>query len=120
MLTQDVRVHYQGFQPGPMTEMKLASWADEIHDEAPSDACLKATYTKSGRTYQGMIRITSRAGEFFAIARGPNLYAVARQAMDRIRRQLKKWKDVRHHRHVEQPPLDQSMERSMDQQSHAS
>lgn len=100
MLTQDVRIHYLGFHPSPQTEMRLADWVWELHEEAPFDSCVKATYTKSGRTYQGMVRITSRAGEFFAIAKGPNLYSVGRETFGRVRRQLKKWKDQRQRSHV--------------------
>ncbi|MBX2988750.1 MAG: hypothetical protein KF802_12720 [Bdellovibrionaceae bacterium] len=99
MLTQDVRIHYIGFHPAEKTEQRLQTWADELHEEAPSESCMKVVYSKHGRDYQGEIRITSRAGEFYAIASGINLYSVARDVTKRMRRQLQKWKTVRFHRH---------------------
>lgn len=95
MLTQDVRVHFQGFHPADKTEQRLQVWADELHEEGPSEACVKAVYSRHGKEYQGEIRITSRAGQFYASARGLNLYSVGRDVMKRMRRQLQKWKTTR-------------------------
>ncbi len=103
MLTQDVRLHFLGFHPAPKTEQRLESWAKDLHEEGPSEANLKAIYSKQGRRYQGELRLTSRAGQFYVIVRGVNLYSVARDAMKRMRRQLDKWKTVRFHRHRELP-----------------
>lgn len=111
MLTQDVRVQYSGFHPSEKTDQRLHSWANEIQEQAPSESNIKAVYSKNGREYQGELRVTSRAGQFYAIARGVNLYSVARDAMKRMRRQLDKWKTVRFHRHADviaQIPADQS------------
>ena len=113
MLTQDVRVQYSGFHPSDRTDQRLQSWAHEIQEQAPSESNIKAIYTKQGREYQGELRVTSRAGQFYAIARGVNLYSVARDAMKRMRRQLEKWRTVRFHKHadvVAQIPTDQSTE----------
>jgi ribosome-associated translation inhibitor RaiA len=101
MLTQDVRIHFQGFHPSEKTEQRLDNWARDLHEISPSEACLKAVYSKHGREYQGEIRITSRAGHFYTIARGPNLYAVARDLVKRMRRQLDRWKTVRFNQHQE-------------------
>ena len=98
MLTQDVRVHFQGFHPSPKTEERLEHWAQEIHDEGPVESNVKAIYSRQGREYQAEVRVTSKAGQFLAMARGPNLYSAARDAVKRMRRQLEKWRTVRFHR----------------------
>ncbi|HRO67944.1 MAG TPA: hypothetical protein PL182_10305 [Pseudobdellovibrionaceae bacterium] len=113
MLTQDVRVHFLGFHPAEKTEQRLESWARDLHEEGPSESNLKAIYTKQGREYQGELRVTSRVGQFYVVARGVNLYSVARDAMKRMRRQLEKWKTVRFHRHADTNgpnPTDESTE----------
>lgn len=92
MTTQDVRIQFVGFKPADPTAHKLEAWAEELHEESPSESSMKATYSRQGKEYRGEIKITSRAGEFFVAARGVNLYAVGRDALKRMRRQLSQWK----------------------------
>ena len=106
MFTQDVRVHYLGFHPSDKTDQTLRDWAEELRDEAPRAANVKAVYSRQGRSYQSEVRVTSKAGHFHAVVRGPNLYMVSREAHRRIRRQLSKWKTRRlHHRENHQTML---------------
>lgn len=108
MLTQDVRVHYLGFQPSEKTDQTLRDWALDLHDECPRSANVKIVYSRHGREYQSEIRITSKAGHFHALVRGPNLYLASREANRRVRRQLAKWKTKRlHHRDNHQTMMDQ-------------
>jgi ribosome-associated translation inhibitor RaiA len=102
MLTQDVRVHYIGFHPSPVTDMTLKEWAEEVHTESPRAANIKIVYSRTGQDYQCEMRVSSRAGFFHTHVRGPNLYAVARAAQRRLRRQLMKWKTKRHRAHLDE------------------
>lgn len=99
MLTENVRIHCLGFHPSEKTEEHLTEWAEELQAEAPAGACLKVILSRHGREYHSEVRITSRAGMFHAMNRGPNLYTVMRDSMKRIRRQFEKWQTLRRHAH---------------------
>jgi ribosome-associated translation inhibitor RaiA len=96
MYTEDVIVNYKGFKPSQNTEAELKKVTDYLHEVAPSESSLNATFTKArGNKYQGMIRINFSEGSFFARAKDYDLESVIVKIVQRLREQLNRWKTLR-------------------------
>lgn len=92
----DFAIQYQGFSPSQFAQTYVREIVTKVHEEAPSSSHMKVTISKVGdQSFRGLCRISSRAGSFFAIASGSKLTDVANQLLDRMRRQLDKWKTKR-------------------------
>lgn len=92
----DFSIQYQGFTPTPVTRTYIQELMFRAHEGAPSASCLRVTISRTGRnSYKGILRISSSAGSFFSIASEQTPLAVAHQLLDRVRRQLDKWKSRR-------------------------
>ncbi len=92
----DVQIQYQGFHPSEFAEQYLDNLLNQIHDRSPYGSVLRATFTREGERLKAQVRITSAAGEFFAVARGRRLREVGRKAFGQIHKQLERWKSERH------------------------
>jgi hypothetical protein len=93
---EDFAIQYQGFSPSPFAQNYVRDLMAKIHEEAPSASHMKVTISKvDDRAFRGLVRITSHAGSFNAIASGAGFIEVAHELFDRMRRQLEKWKDRR-------------------------
>lgn len=99
MYFDDVFLKFQGFHPSDGTKTYVASIVRELHDESPLGSIVRASVIRNSKHFKGMVRITSSAGTFFAVANGEHIKEVTRQLMDQIRRQLSKWKGMRFRRH---------------------
>lgn len=92
----EVHVQYQGFHPSEFARHYLDGLLTQIHDRSPYGSVLRASFVREGERLKAQVRITSAAGEFFAVARGRRLREVGRKAFSRIQRQLERWKSERH------------------------
>lgn len=92
----DIQVQYQGFHPSAFTEDYLDLKLSDLHDRAPYGSTLRAVFVREGAQLKAQLRITSAAGEFFAVARGPRLREVSRKLISQVGKQLDKWKTSRH------------------------
>jgi hypothetical protein len=92
----DVQVQYQGFHPSEFARVYLENMLMQIHERSPYGSLLRATFIREGERLKAQVRITSAAGEFFAVARGRRLREVGRKAFGQIGKQLERWKSVRH------------------------
>ena len=92
---EEVFLNFYRFQPPQEVQSKVVQRILELHEEAPSGATLRATFTRQDEEFRGAITILSAAGRFFATARGDYIQEVSRKLMFQIRRQLAKWKNVR-------------------------
>ena len=88
-------MHFKGFHPSEYTKTYLQSVVDHIQEESPRGADLDVTFKRENNVIRGMIRVTSSAGKFFAIAQGQRLHEVTQRLNQQLRRQLSKWKALR-------------------------
>lgn len=98
-MTHDtVQITFKGFQPSDAESAYLESLVHDLHMEAPYASLLKASFVKAGDKIKGVVKITSRAGEFFAEAYEHDTRDVGRKLLTRLRRQLLRWKGTRFNR----------------------
>jgi cytochrome P450 len=95
MSYDDVHVQYQGFHPSDFTKSFIRSLLEEIHDEAPSGASVRAIFSKKDGNFKGTINVRSAAGPFFAMDVHSSLIGVAEHLLRQMRRKLDRWKSNR-------------------------
>lgn len=92
---EDIKIQFEGFSPQNFAKTYFKSLAEEIRNEAPTWATVTTAVHKKGAEFSGIVKITSHAGSFFAAAKGKRLTDVGRKLLQRIRKQLGKWKAKR-------------------------
>ena len=92
---EDIVIQYNGFSPTEFSKHYIDALMRQVRDEAPATATMRVVISRAGDGYRGFIRISSTAKPFFAIASGPKLTAVTDQLLERIRKQLSRWKETR-------------------------
>lgn len=95
MFMDDRFIKFQGFHPSDFTRSYLNDKMSAIYDEAPYGSTLRATFTRKGPLFKGVITIYSSAGKFFAVASGNKLKEVTNKLIEQIRKQLDRWKSQR-------------------------
>ncbi len=96
MYTEDVTVDYQGFKPNQSLLKHMKSMTDHLYYEAPSESCIKASFSRVGKVgYMGMVKINSSVGSFVAKALGDDLDILGDKLFKQVRDQLKEWKTTR-------------------------
>jgi hypothetical protein len=88
----NIQARYHGFHPSEYTKSQVDSTLQEIYDESPDGACLRADFSQVGNLLKGIIEVQSSAGAFFASAVGGGLNQVTDRLLDQMRRRLKRWK----------------------------
>jgi hypothetical protein len=92
MKYEDIIVSFQDFEPAPAIRNFVGKITEEVMNEAPSIACLKASFKNSGNRILGQFEICSPAGMFLATSVGNNMQAVVKRLAERMKRQLDSWK----------------------------
>ena len=92
---QAAMVQFKGFHPSDYTKNYLEHILSHIQEESPYGSALRATFSRENNVIRGMVRVTSSAGRFFAIAEGSRLHEVGQKLNQQMRRQLEKWKSLR-------------------------
>lgn len=92
MYTSEQQLKFQGFHPSSFTRSYLQDRMDQLLDESPDGATLKATFSRDGHSFKGLIAINSSAGRFFSVAQGTRLKEVVNNLTKQIRRDLARWK----------------------------
>ncbi|MBX9767974.1 MAG: hypothetical protein K2X47_11945 [Bdellovibrionales bacterium] len=101
MKHEAVIVQYHGIHTSDLTKNSIFSLINEIHEEGPSSATVRATFTKTfskstnEKEYRGMVHVHSKAGSFFTAATHENLMEVAERVLCQMRRKMDKWKSNR-------------------------
>jgi hypothetical protein len=95
MALDEIHVNFAGFHPSHFFKEYIKKVLEEIYDESPYGSTLKATFSRHGKAYKGVVSIRSYAGPFFALATGTELKEVTFKLMSQMRRRLRKWKDKR-------------------------
>lgn len=85
-------VQFQGFSPSNFTRTYLDSKLMQLHQRAPIGSTLNAMFVRESGGIKATLRIMSKAGDFFAVARGFNLKDANRRLATQIQKQLKRWK----------------------------
>lgn len=88
-------VKYEGFSPHNRIKTYMKDLVEQISNEAPTWATVRATVHRAGKEFRGVIHITSHAGEFFATATSKKMKVLGHKLTHQIRRQLGKWKATR-------------------------
>jgi hypothetical protein len=91
----DIKIQFEGFSPPDFVHSYFVDLLEQIREEAPAWANIRANVHRAGEEFRGMIRITSQAGEFFTTASARKVNELGRKLTQRIRRQLDKWKSTR-------------------------
>lgn len=95
MLAEDYSVQFDGFEPSSETRSAIDIVLRQLYLRAPSRSFLKATFTRTGDIFEGVINITSRAGEFVVEATDKQLKLVGEKLIDGLGSQLEKWRAIR-------------------------
>jgi hypothetical protein len=95
MYLDTLSYQFHGFHPSDFTRDYLTSLLEEIQEEAPYGATLKAHFARQGREFKATIEIHSKAGRFFARATGNRVKEVGHKTLEQIRRQMDKWRSSR-------------------------
>jgi len=95
MKFEDIVLNYQGFNPSELVDSHLNLIVRAIYEKAPYGSSLKAHFSQSEDMFKGVIKITSKAGSFFATTTGPVLNDVSQKLFQQIRQRLDKWKTNR-------------------------
>lgn len=116
MKYEDIIVSFQDFEPAPAIRNFVGKITEEVLNEAPSIACLKASFKNKNNRILGQFEICSPSGMFTATSVGNNMQAVVRRLAGRMRRQLKSWKSSRF---LEDPadPAGQAERRTLGRES---
>lgn len=91
----EIHVQYKGFSPSWEIQAHVRELLQQLHDESPTSSVVRAHISKVNDAFKGILRITSAAGDFFAIASGKRIGEVTGKLTSRIRRQLIRWKSLR-------------------------
>jgi|GEM_PF-2822895 len=92
---RQISVQYQGFHPSDYVVQHIGGLLDDLYEEAPYGATIRATVTKRNDTYKAMLSIHSAVGPFFAVAASPSLRELSDQLFSRAHRRIEKWKSKR-------------------------
>ncbi len=95
MAFDDIVLNYQGFHPSEFTQDHLVSLIRGLYEKSPSGAKVKASFSQRENLFKGVIKITSSAGSFFAVANGPALNEVSKKLFFQIKKRLDKYKSRR-------------------------
>ncbi|MGZ3774067.1 MAG: hypothetical protein ACXVCY_08700 [Pseudobdellovibrionaceae bacterium] len=98
MRMEDRYFKFQGFHPSDFTRSYLNDKINALLEESPYGSDLKATFTRQGHLFKGVVTIYSSAGKFFAVASGTKLKEVMQKLVEQIRKQLDRWKSQRFRR----------------------
>ncbi len=68
MLAEDVRILFSNFEPSADLRSKLDFLLDQLHLKSPSSSFLSVTFTLTNGLFEGVIKVSSTAGDFVARA----------------------------------------------------
>lgn len=95
MLSEDVKIRFAGFEPTHDVKSALDILLNELHLKSPHQSFLSATFTLTNGLIEGVIDITSKAGNFVAKASDVHMSDVGNKLMTKLGEQLDKWKSLR-------------------------
>ncbi len=94
-INDDLCVKYYGFTPSREDGTALNSITNDLFAESPSEAYLKASFSKIGESFRGSVAISSSVGKFFVLASDENLKSLGDKLLIKTRQQLNDWKKLR-------------------------
>ncbi|MCB0343317.1 MAG: hypothetical protein H6626_06865 [Pseudobdellovibrionaceae bacterium] len=106
MDTEKKWLKFRGFHPSDFTRCYLGEKLSMLHAEAPYGSIMNAEFVRNGKSVRGKISISSKAGQFIAIASGRKLKEVNNKLLTQIRKKLEKWKKRRFRNDRLSQPLD--------------
>lgn len=95
MLAEEVKVKFLGFEPSYDVRSGVDILLNQLHLKSPSQSFLSAKFTMTNGIFEGVIKITSSAGNFVAKATDTHITNLGHQLMDKVISQLDKWKSLR-------------------------
>lgn len=95
MLSEDVNIHYSGFEPSADLRSRLYFLLNQLHLKSPSKSLMTVTFTLTNGIFEGVVKITSVAESFVAKATDVQMPALGTKLVDKAFGQLDKWKSLR-------------------------
>ena len=114
---EDLVVQYHGFSPSNFVRTYIEDLLRKLHEESPSSSSLRAYVSRSEGAYKGFVRISSHAGNFFAIASSDGLVDLGHKLTERTRKQLGRWKRQRFSRGNRRARFDTRRSRALEAES---
>ncbi len=96
MSFEDIVIQFRNFHPSDFTKNYLQDQMQEIRQECPRCATVRATFNRKNKTLQAIIKVTSSAGTYFASTTGSGLQVVIRRLLQQVRRQFERQKSRSH------------------------
>jgi hypothetical protein len=91
----NILIQFQGFHPSDFTRAFWNAQLSQLSAVAPQGATIRAGLMRKGRLFSANVRILSSSGHFYASAAGSQMRDVSHRLEMRLRKQLKRWKDLR-------------------------
>ena len=95
MLAEDVRILFAGFEPTADLRAGLSILLDQLYLKAPSRSFMSVTLTLTGGIFEGVLAVTSSAGDFVARATDHGAAELASKLGDGVTAQIDRWKSLR-------------------------
>ena len=95
MLSEDVKIRFAGFEPTAEVKRALYFVVNQLHLKSPSTSFLDATFTLTNGIFEGVIQVTSTAGDFVAKASDVHLSDVGHKLLEKLGSKLEAWKSLR-------------------------
>lgn len=93
MRTTDLSVNFVGFEPAEEVLTRLYQTLDDLLEEAPAGAFIKATFSRQdGGNYQGALRVNSFVGPFSVTSIGQDIAELLLNLNRDMHAKLDKWK----------------------------
>lgn len=92
MLAEDVKILFSGFEPSADVRSRLDFLLSQLHLKAPSQSFLNVTFTLTNGLFEGVIKVTSTAGDFVGRATDQTVCTLGLKLCDGLLAQLDKWK----------------------------
>jgi hypothetical protein len=109
MQATDLAIQYSGFEPAEDVQARLYCTLNDLLDESPSGAFIKATFTKPDKKesmIKGVLQVNCCSGPFLATEVGNDVVELLQSLNATIRIKLDKWKNKRFLRPVGNFPSD--------------
>lgn len=95
MLTEEFSLDFVGFEPDDDLLHMIRIRMSDLYAKSPHRSFLKATFTKTGHAFEGIIDITSGVVKFAVQVQNPDINTLSSQAFDKIKWDLDSWKAKR-------------------------
>lgn len=95
MLTEEFSLDFVGFQPSEAIISRIRIAMSDVYSLSPHGSFMKATFTKTGEAFEGIVNVANSVAKFAVEATHPDLEKLSSLAFDKIKAEIDSWKTTR-------------------------